>query len=99
MQNFNILTSPCSWVDRFDKDRFSQDKAHLIVQVHSIYSKYSKNWYTFLFLLSNKMLVIRVEIYKMVVKKANREDTDQQSGLGLHCLSRNILEANLCSKF
>ena len=31
----------------------------------------------FLFLLSNKMMVFRTGIHKMLVRKANREDPDQ----------------------
>ena len=38
------------------------------------YGKCSKILNTFLCLLSNKMLVIKVEIYKMLVRIANRED-------------------------
>ena len=45
------------------------------------YGKCSKISNTFLF--SNKMLVFRVTIHKMLVKIANREDPD----LGLRCLS------------
>ena len=32
---------------------------------------------TFLFLISNKILVIRAEIHKMLVRIANREDPNQ----------------------
>ena len=32
---------------------------------------------TFPFLVSNKMLIIRARIHKMLVRIANREDTDQ----------------------
>ena len=32
---------------------------------------------TFLFLFSNKMLVIRAGINKMLIRKANKEDRDQ----------------------
>ena len=43
---------------------------------------------TFLFLFSNKMLVRRTGIDKMLVRIANRKDLLQkQSDLGLHCLS------------
>ena len=48
------------------------------------YGKCSKISNTF----SNKMLVIRDGIHKMLVRIADREDSDQQSDLGLHCLSR-----------
>ena len=37
------------------------------------------------------MLVIRAETHKMHARKANREDLDQQSDLGLPCLSRLFL--------
>ena len=36
---------------------------------------------TFLFLFSNKMLVIRAVISKMLAKIANREDPDQTASL------------------
>ena len=41
------------------------------------YGKCSKISNTFLFLFSNKTLVIRAEIQKMFVRKANKEDFDQ----------------------
>ena len=45
-----------------------------------------------LFSFQNKMLVIRAGIYKMLVRIANRETSDQtlkkQSDLGLRCLAR-----------
>ena len=41
------------------------------------YGKCSKISNTFLFLFSNKMLLIRFEIHKMLVRIANREDPDQ----------------------
>ena len=40
------------------------------------YSKCSKISNTFLFLFSNRMLVIRAGNYKMLVRIANREDSD-----------------------
>ena len=57
-----------------------------------MYSKCSKISNTFLSLFSNKMLVLRDRIHKMLVIMANREDPDQtapqkQSDLGLPCLS------------
>ena len=48
-------------------------------------SKCSKYSNPFLFLFSNKNLVIRAGIHKMLVKIANRKT------LGLHCLSRHFL--------
>ena len=41
------------------------------------YDKCSKMLYTFFFLFSNEMLVIRAGIHKILVRIANREDTDQ----------------------
>ena len=41
------------------------------------HGKCSKISNTFLFLFSNKMLVIRAGIHKMLVRIANREDPDQ----------------------
>ena len=41
------------------------------------YNKCSKISNTFLFLFSNKMLVIRAGIHKMLFRIANREDPDQ----------------------
>ena len=45
---------------------------------------------TFLIQFSNKMLVIKAEIHKMLVRIANREDPDQTAS----CLSDNY-----CSNF
>ena len=43
------------------------------------------------------MLVFRARIHKILVRKANRENSDQtaslESDLGLHCLSRPFLQA------
>ena len=41
------------------------------------YGKCSKILNTFLFLLSNKILVFRAGIHKMLVRIANREELDQ----------------------
>ena len=41
------------------------------------YGKYSEITNTFFFLFSCKMLVIMAEIHKMLVRIANREDSDQ----------------------
>ena len=56
---------------------------------HSIwYGKYSKISNTFHFLFSNKTLVIRARIHKMLVRITNRVDPDQtassRSDLDLH---------------
>ena len=55
----------------------------------SYYGRCSKISNTFVFLFSNKMLVIWAGIHKMAVRIANREDPDQtaSSDLDLHCLS------------
>ena len=45
--------------------------------VKTNYSKCSKISNTFLFLFSNKMLVIRTGIHKMLVRIADREEPDQ----------------------
>ena len=61
------------------------------MRTHKKYSKCSKTWNTFLFLVSNKMFVIRVGINKMLVRLANGEDPDQTASgsiLGLLCISR-----------
>ena len=58
--------------------------------------KCSKISNTFLFLFSNKLLVIKAGIHKMLVRIANREDPDQNNLLGLHCLmSRPFWHATL----
>ena len=56
-----------------------------VMQIQYKYGKCSKILNTFIFLFSNKMLVISAGIHKMLVRIANREDTD----LGLLCLSSN----------
>ena len=43
---------------------------------------------TLLFLFSKKMSIFRAGNHKMLVRIAKREDPDQQSDLGLYCLSR-----------
>ena len=49
----------------------------------------------FLFLFSNKMLVFRARTHKMLVRIANREESD----LGLHCLSRYFWQATSVQNF
>ena len=49
----------------------------LFFLVDTIYGKRSKIWNTSPFLFSNKMLVFRVGIHKMLARIANREDPDQ----------------------
>ena len=55
------------------------------------YGKCPKISNTFLFLFAKKCLLSELEIHKMLVRLANREDPDQtaslQSDLGLHSLS------------
>ena len=46
-----------------------------------IYGKCSKILNTFLFLISNKLLVFRTGIHKMLVRIAIREDPDQTASL------------------
>ena len=55
--------------------RTARRKENILTVVFN--SKYSKNLNTLLFLLSNKMLVVRAENYIMLVRIANREDTNQ----------------------
>ena len=56
-------------------------------------------------MLSNKMLVFRAEIHKMLVSRANCEEPDQntslkkQSDLGLGCLSMPICQATSVRNF
>ena len=58
-----------------------------------IYGKCSKISNTFLFLFSNKMLVFRAGIQKILVRIANRED------LGLPCLSKPFWQATSVRNF
>ena len=53
--------------------------AHTVHNWHCAYdySKCSKILNTFLFLFSNKMLVIKAGIHKMLFRIANSEDPDQ----------------------
>ena len=44
---------------------------------HNFYGKYPKISNTLLFLFSNKMLIIRAGIHKILVRTANRVDPDQ----------------------
>ena len=62
--------------------------------------KFSKISNIILFLFSDKMLVIRAGIHKMLVRIANREDPDQnQFDLGQYCLTRPFWQTNECTKF
>ena len=66
--------------------------------------KFSKFSNTYLYLFSNKRLVIRAGIHKMLVTKANRETLirlllQKQSDLALPCLVRLFVAGNYCSKF
>ena len=55
---------------------------------------------THLFPFSNKMLVIRGGIHKMLVRKANRQDPGRkQSDLGLDCLSKQFWQATSFQNF
>ena len=59
-----------------------------------------QNLNTFLFLFSNKLLVFRAGIHKILVIIASREDPDQPASyLGLHCLSRPFWQATSGQSF
>ena len=68
---------------------------------HFPYGKCSKNFYTFLYLFSNKLFIIRAGIHKMLLRTANREDPDQtaSSDLSLHCLSQPFWQATSLQNF
>ena len=56
----------------------------MLISTHThifVYDKCSKISKTFLFLFSNKMLVFRVGIHKILVKKEGREDPDHTVSL------------------
>ena len=53
------------------------------------YGKLSKISNTLLFLVSNKMLVIRTDIHKMLVRIANREEFDQTASVAI-CLTASL---------
>ena len=58
------------------------------------YGKCSKFSNTFLFLFSTIILVIKAGNHKILFRKVNREDPDQNaSNLGLLCLSRPFWQA------
>ena len=64
------------------------------------YSKFFKISNIFLILFANKMLVFRVESFKMLVRIANREDPDQAaSDLGFQCWSMPFLAGIKYLKF
>ena len=69
--------------------------------LNTLYGKHSKIPNSFLFLFSNKMLVFKAGIHKILVRIANREDSDQtaSSDLGLPCLSRPFWQATLVRDF
>ena len=48
---------------------------------------------TFHFLLTNKLLIIRTETYKILVRVINTEDPDQTASSGLRCLSTHFWQA------
>ena len=60
------------------------------------YSKCSKISSTFLFLFSNKMLIIMAGIHKMFVRIANREDPDQTASLEVNISSESLSTPMLC---
>ena len=59
------------------------------------YGKSSKISDSFLFLFSNKMMVIRAGIHKLLIRIAYVEDPD----LGLPCLSRHYRQATSVRNF
>ena len=72
---------------------------------YALYGKYSKILNTFLFLLSDKIWVIRAGIHKMLVRIANREDCgvirlllQKQSDQGL-CLFRPFWQVTNVKNF
>ena len=67
----------------------------------SSYSKCFAISNTFLFLFSNKMLVIRAGNHKMLVRIANKEGFDQTASslLGFCCLSGPIWQATSVQNF
>ena len=58
------------------------DRFYCTVNLRIKYCKCSKILNTFLCQFSNKMLVIRTGIHRMLVKIANREDLDQAASSG-----------------
>ena len=54
-----------------------KQQRHWINREVNMSGKCSKILNTFLFLFSNKMLLIKAGIHKMLVRIANREDSDQ----------------------
>ena len=93
---FNFLASLCSWGDWFEtqKTSFIASKPRLSHwwEMLSTYSKCSKIFNPFLFLLVIKMLVIRTGSHKIFVWIANREDPDET---GLYFLSMPYLQATI----
>ena len=71
---------------------------HVHIKLKSLFSKSSN---TFLFLFANKMLVIRAEIHKMLIRIANRTDPYQtaSSDQGLHCFSMPFWSASSVQNF
>ena len=67
-------------------NQYSVSQNYLPYNLQDIYGKYSKILNTFLVLFSNKMLVIRAGIHKMLVRKANREDTSSLTWVCPVCL-------------
>ena len=70
----------------------------------NLYGKCSKISNTFLFLISNKMLVFRAGIHKFLVRIANREDLDQTASTeavrpGLPCLPKSFWQATSVQNF
>ena len=64
----------------------------------TVYSKCSKISNTFRFLFTNKMLVIRAQIHRMLVRTANREDPDQTASSEVFIFLNNFHHKKLVRK-
>ena len=77
-----LLSPGSNFEPKLDMQNEFQGKVIVDIQmsntefVLSLYGKCPKISNTFLFLFSNKMLVVRAGVHKMLVRIANREDPD-----------------------
>ena len=60
---------------------FFSDDAHIVREFHDRITVNVLKFRTLLFLFSNKMLVFRAGMHKMLVRIANREDPEQTASL------------------
>ena len=67
--------------------------------MEGFYGKCSKILNTFLILVSNKMLIFRAGIHKVLVRIAKREDPDQTASSGSVLFVLAFLAGSWCSKF